>query len=625
MPEILKEALETENPPWISVAAIAPTAHLLKKSMSSTFLDDNIVKPVLGEETGLPDGVLAPALAAGGYAAIKVQDAISEGYRRLSTGTIPLTDPRAMQAAALVLRGQASVDELLKASYGEWPPKGLEIVRQNPQMVHFDSIMRIAENLPGPDTVTGQVQKEWKALTQINGAANQSGPREMRLNHFRLGFMPALTGYTGLPDAMGHEVTHTLQGDYHARAIGASKDPDLRQAIGDRDVLFYPSDATSRAFFSHTDHNLLAQWDNRTLGLFDELRDSTEIQARIHQIMAHGYQSWKQLPTSTEQFLVAMQSSGLRVPKEVMDTLDSSPTLAEARRLFPPVASHPASGDINLVQYALTPEGQKIFWNESMPALYGHLLENYGDGPGRARMGLGENILASLPGKDIPHSAEIPAVKSGGRYTGSLIQNAVVGTVVAAGTLALGGTLEDSLNGAAASTLPYYDAGQKALAGDREGAKQSAITETFALAAGVGVSLAGAPVAATAAVTMVAHEAAVMAYQTPERLETARQYAERKEQIVSRFSDYAKDIVSGHLGKPAEAKDIVRALEDPDMQKAVEKALRDDKQGQDLETLNDFRKTDEEYSDAMKKYGVHDSLENRAMNKAVDRAYEYGF
>jgi hypothetical protein len=49
-------------------------------------------------------------------------------------------DPREIMANQLLARGHASVDEILAASFGEWPPKGLDIVTAQPQRVPFHNI-----------------------------------------------------------------------------------------------------------------------------------------------------------------------------------------------------------------------------------------------------------------------------------------------------------------------------------------------------------------------------------------------------------------------------------------------------------------------------------------------------
>lgn len=52
--------------------------------------------------------------------------------------------------------------------------------------------------------------------------------------------------------------------------------------------------------------------------------------------------------------------------------------------------------DLNLVdEYATFAPVREILWRKAYPAMYGNLLEHYGDGPGRARMGLGANPAAA--------------------------------------------------------------------------------------------------------------------------------------------------------------------------------------------------------------------------------------
>ena len=151
------------------------------------------------------------------------------------------------------------------------------------------------------------------------------------------------------------------------------------------------NDAASNMIVKETfdQHTTRSQLTGRDL----YLRAGIEIQARIHEVLLDGYQRWGTLPQNREQLIVAMADMGMKPPASVMQSLEQSPTIAETRQVFGgnSSATPPASRDISRAIGTLTETGRTEFWNRSMPALYSDLIEMYGDGPGRARFGLGDN------------------------------------------------------------------------------------------------------------------------------------------------------------------------------------------------------------------------------------------
>ncbi len=204
-------------------------------------------------------------------------------------------DPREIMANQLLARGHASVDEILAASFGEWPPKGLDIVTAQPQRVPFHNI---------PE----DVQQRTIERIGARAAGNATLVRERNI-----GIMDYVDGATPLRDAnstLGHEAVHILQGDHSSRlphniVIGAN---EFNALHGDDGLVL-------SIFDQHGDQAKLADKNNFYLA------DGIEIQARIHEIVMDGYQTWGLMPTNREELLVSMKNAGLKVPDAALKSI----------------------------------------------------------------------------------------------------------------------------------------------------------------------------------------------------------------------------------------------------------------------------------------------------------------
>jgi len=109
-----------------------------------------------------------------------------------------LSDLRERMANQLLMRGHASMKEILTASFGEWPPQGLDI---NPDLRHDQRV-------------------DFKPLAGIStfGMATFAGEREIDINNLLCCTLPRLLGKSFLNSIMGHEAVHILQGDHFWRA-----------------------------------------------------------------------------------------------------------------------------------------------------------------------------------------------------------------------------------------------------------------------------------------------------------------------------------------------------------------------------------------------------------------------
>ncbi len=294
-------------------------------------------------------------------------------------------DPRNQMAERLLFRGHATLSEILAVSFGEWPPKGLNVTGSNQQRVDFVSLSKLFNT--SDEKIL--LEKGRDAL----GFANSGNNREIWISDQARG-SGASAGL--LASILGHEGAHILQFDHQSRARSA-----FGVVLGDRLAQSYSKPVSGlvadSVFGRHTEEERLQQaqkpFEGRKFGI-DYLKDGVEIQARIHEIMIEGYPKWGQLPQNREQFLVAMQSAGLKLSPPTRNELMASPQYEEAKRLFGTPAPAPVAEEINLARSTLTDAGKFSFENDALPRMYADLIEMYGDREGRARFGYGVNEFA---------------------------------------------------------------------------------------------------------------------------------------------------------------------------------------------------------------------------------------
>lgn len=233
----------------------------------------------------------------------------------------------------------------------------------------------------------------------------------------------------------------------------------------------------------------------------------------------------------------------------------------------------------------------------------------------------------ALPEGGSPHMGPVPEMTEGAHIKGKggNLLTAAFGAAAAVTTLAKGGDATQSLESAAAATVPYYDAAHELAKGNTDAAVKSGILETAAwgigIVAGGAASGAAASLALGAAAGMVGYETAKMIYETPERLRVAEGYANKKEAALSNIGD-ADEWASAHEGRPAKA---AKTLEDPEALRQYEASLKNQGRDQDLKHLEEFKTADRDYVDAMKKFDIDVSPEKRESDRAVAVSHEFGF
>ncbi len=331
-----------------------------------------------------------------------------------------VSNPRERMANKLLMQGHASVDELLQASFGEWPPKGLDIVGTNSQRVNLISLWKMNSHLYKPEHMNlllkaKTLQHQLTETFNIAGKATVTGERVIginKLNTFYLNRLnlllsgriwSALTGgnENGTHTTLGHETAHILQGDHYWRAQGVFGYANS-QKIWSNQKNAASNEIVSRIFEEHeAKRSILTRLFDMVSGSLGSgyYKQGLEIQARLHEIVTDGYQRWGVVPQNRIEFFAAMENSGFKLPASIRAEMNEAPEIDAIRQTFSgkPVSNETnAMNDITFAEKLLTPEGRVAFWDKAMPGLYADLIEMYGDGPGRERFGLGKNDFAEM-------------------------------------------------------------------------------------------------------------------------------------------------------------------------------------------------------------------------------------
>jgi hypothetical protein len=303
------------------------------------------------------------------------------------------TDVRERMANQLVMRGHASMDEILQASFGEWPPKGLEIVGQNDQRVNLVNLLDMHKADPEKSAVRNFLDKATEKMG-VAGRATLGGERTIGINRTLTTAIPGLLGKPDLNTTLGHEGAHILQGDHYWRAeeiFGRSNAQEIWGSQRNASA----NEIAGPIFDQHEDNSMVKRALRKTplIGQYSGyLKEGIEIQARIHELLISGYPRWGRLPGNREELFVALENVGAKLPKEISDSLDQSPTIEETRKVFSGKrSSSGTSMDINSTQRELTKSGRVEFWEKGITGMYADLIEMYGDKEGRARFSLGAN------------------------------------------------------------------------------------------------------------------------------------------------------------------------------------------------------------------------------------------
>lgn len=348
---------------------------------------------------------------------------------------------------ALYRQGHATSKEILEAEYGVWPPKGLDYTAKNKldtsvsikshfadkEMGFFGKAFTTVATLGyvhGKETAVGSENNKkapkdqtiylnsalfnplgkvamgyiaFNAAAHFYATAMTTGVLSYFTGHWFLSANMLLTSlqhlmvsqlmtmpFRGVGDTLGHEHMHILQIHDKKRArTGFAMDDDVFKG----EIVANHKEFTGLRKAAKFADNFFS------LGLSRYFLNDVEVQARMHTALVHGYQRWGRLPETQTELHAAMIDAGLNAPKEIWDEVRNTREKGVSdfetpgfKGVFNRAARKILSMEaveLNVSQRAIADEAMELkFWQVTMPFMYGHLLELYGDEGGFEKMGI---------------------------------------------------------------------------------------------------------------------------------------------------------------------------------------------------------------------------------------------
>lgn len=342
---------------------------------------------------------------------------------------------------ALLNSSSMTSQKLLEIDFGHFPPRGLNVNKPNKQIVTIKSIFEDQEH---------DWLKKIALCFRVGGYVKHrplgdKSPRDIYVNKAiysplgqyihahvfvflaekiapiaKISSLPGLLGVSssllgmvfmsslrfaplvqllspimrGKIETVGHEHIHILQRD--RRSLSETRFDSMA-------TLFKNALDVYTNVHAPKSHRLLRSFDRALsfLGSRDYYLFDHEIQARLHVVIANGYQRWGKVPASRNELWAALIDSGVSAPKSVREELTQfkakdtqsfqtfcKPGITAKFNHYARQIVDAPTAELNIAYRAHTGKMLKEhFWNATLPYLYGHLLELYGDKEGRAKMG----------------------------------------------------------------------------------------------------------------------------------------------------------------------------------------------------------------------------------------------
>lgn len=259
---------------------------------------------------------------------------------------------RALHLNQMTAQGHGESLSILKADFGHWPPRGLDIVNAPAQAVaikkYTDLFTFTKAYVSNKETAPNiYINRAMSLLACFNRAAKD---RANTLSHEHIHILQKAQMRKGLSDPFGRNRRHNLQAFIKPSA------PSYNQYLCDED----------------------------------------ETQVRLHQLVAAHYRSTRRLPLNMPELYALLETEGVRTGSAFVTRLLSGQTGMAAKARFTvrsPRSSLAGSvSDLNTIFQTITPQKRDEYCRTILPAIYGQLLELYGDRQGCRRMGYHHNL-----------------------------------------------------------------------------------------------------------------------------------------------------------------------------------------------------------------------------------------
>ncbi len=269
----------------------------------------------------------------------------------MKMGNTPSEEKRALEIKALVQQGRAESLSLLEADFGHWPPHDLNIVRPPDRVTEF-------KTYTAPFSLTSAYVDNSEAANRVY--INRAGSLSALFNRASSGFA----------DTVAHEHIHILQKNM------------MRAGISD-------------AFGRNRKHDLKDVFKPFIGSMAKYLCEEDETQVRLHQIVAHHYRAFGQLPLNPHELFALLKVEGVKIDSPLVDSMLADTDGIKARYKFSNSSYRGRPGiirEMSSIFWCAKNEKRDDYCKNVFTALYGHLLELYGDQEGSRRVGFGHNL-----------------------------------------------------------------------------------------------------------------------------------------------------------------------------------------------------------------------------------------
>lgn len=261
---------------------------------------------------------------------------------------------RARELNAMYRHGESKSLHILQTDMGVWPPVGLNIAIQSKGDVYFEPYFK-----PHSPTSAYVDFTTSAGIIYINTA-----------HYLRAKFNKASRA---LADTIAHENLHVLQKrrmkNGISDALGRNRDYELK------DYLRKGANASSR-YLCHRD----------------------ETQVRLHQIVAQYHRYFRKIPLNTHELYALLDVERVKTNSLWVESLLASPQGMIAKSKFN-VSSHQSDWlkpepvqEMEQIFSTIDKDKRDDYCQTVFPAIFGQLLEIYGDQEGSRRVGHTHNI-----------------------------------------------------------------------------------------------------------------------------------------------------------------------------------------------------------------------------------------
>lgn len=289
-----------------------------------------------------------------------------------------MADVRKDMFRKIAKRRAATMQEILTASFGHWPPRGLNISAQHSEMI---DVRPLPDSFKIYKHYSESLFNRLQARMETTGCVFRDPYRKptIYLNSLLCSAAPLAYKISSLASTTGHEAIHVLQNMNRATSYDPASDR-IWYSDATSDLIAFElialNEITKKSTLQKLSgiFNCLSTW---AAGGFSYQSEGSEIQARLHQILAENYPKWGRLPANKTELWLAMRNAGLVTPKEIKKQLDvvakDNPDFTRSKGKPGPVS------DINTVLRHLAPSVKILFWEKTLPLLYADLVSMYGD------------------------------------------------------------------------------------------------------------------------------------------------------------------------------------------------------------------------------------------------------